>query len=106
VHAAYAVYVWTIVPDSLTDEEKDQARQTYESARVPETQSGKSVKQLISRFNPFALLGPKTANTSGNPLRHGRKDRSLALLVLVLALGLSGEVSNLISFRVSGIDLT
>jgi len=94
VHAAYAFYVWSVVPDSLTDEEKDRAQQSYESADASERRSRKTVKELASLFNPLALLGPTTINTSGNPLRHVGKDWSLALLVLGLSLPLLAEVSN------------
>ena len=57
-----------------------------------------SMKQRVSLFNPFALVGPKVINTSGNPLRHVGKDWSLTFLVLVLGLGLAGKVSNSFSF--------
>jgi len=93
VHSAYAFYVCMVVPDSVTDEEKSRAQQSYESARNPEEHTLKSVRRVASLINPLSLLGPTAANTSGNPLRHGGKDWSLALLVLGLSLTFSGSVS-------------
>ena len=95
--AAYVVYLWTAVPDSVTDEEKERAQQRYEGTRSSHGRTPKAVKRVVSLFNPVALLGPTTANTSGNPLRHGGKDWSLALLVLGFTLPIFCEVSCLTS---------
>ena len=95
IHAAYALYVCHVVPDSLSNEEKHQAQESYRNSQDPEFGFWKSVKKVASLCNPFATFGPTTINTSGNPLRHDLgKNWSLAFLYLGLLLGSIGTVSD------------
>jgi len=90
----FTLYVWRVVPESMSEDEQTRARESYKSARGAETRNlSQKIKSFASLINPFALLGPTATNTHGGPLRHDGKDWSLTLFVLGLSLPLLGVVS-------------
>ena len=90
-HAAYALYLLNIVPDSLTVEEKRQRQATCSSIRNDDTHWLQTVKRNVSLFVPFASIGFPGARASQNVPRP--KDWSFTLIIIAFLLTSFSAVS-------------
>lgn len=92
VHLAYTMLVWTILPEPLTKEQMQNAKETYNTellnAANGREQMSTTVRLLVefSRLFtflvPLAVFVPKQKRATGNPLKKPKKDYNLALMAV------------------------
>ncbi|KAF4615419.1 hypothetical protein D9613_002574 [Agrocybe pediades] len=97
-HVIYTIFVWTVLPESLSKKKMEQARQKYaaENQEVAlERQQNPTFGLLVTLKRIFAFLSPLTifmpiqGRTNGNPLKRPKTDYNLTLMVAAYGVTIS-----------------
>ncbi|KAH9484438.1 putative membrane protein [Psilocybe cubensis] len=99
VHLAYTVMVWTVLPEPLTKEQMQNAKDRY-NAELSNAASGREQlrpsTRLLVEFSriftflvPLAIFLPKYGGATTNPLKTPGKDYNLALMAIAYGFTIS-----------------
>lgn len=88
VHIAYTLYVWFILPESVSKESQRASAQQYQESLEVTTHErrGSRIRALLKRMSafltPLAVFYPYRTKTNGNPLKAPTRDWSLVFIAL------------------------
>lgn len=92
LHLIYTILVWTVIPESLTQEQMDDAKANYAEELLDATSNRNRnpssiaiiphIKRLFAFLSPLAVFRPTIMKPGGNPLVKPKKDYNLALVAI------------------------
>ncbi|KAI5899598.1 MFS general substrate transporter [Schizophyllum commune H4-8] len=88
VHIAYTLYVWFILPESVSKESQHASALQYQESLEVTTHErrGSRIRALLKRMSafltPLAVFYPYRTKTNGNPLKAPTRDWSLVFIAL------------------------
>ncbi|PPQ91426.1 hypothetical protein CVT25_014314 [Psilocybe cyanescens] len=104
LHLIYTILVWTVIPESLTQEQMDDAKANYAAELIDAANSRDinarfigllpQIKRLFAFLSPLAVFRPTEPKPCGNPLRKPKKDYNLALVAIAYGATISLMGSN------------
>ncbi|KAH9484437.1 putative membrane protein C14C4.07 [Psilocybe cubensis] len=104
LHLIYTILVWTVVPESLTQEQMDEAKENYADELLESSNNHNRnpasiriipyIKRLFSFLSPLAVFKPTVTKPGQNPLAKPKKDYNLALVAIAYGATISLMGSN------------